>query len=317
MRFLDPLADWLRATGRPVIVTGAGGWLGRAALDMLAEALGEAFYRQVTAYAARARPIVLASGQLVAARDFSDLAASTVGDALILHFAFLTREHARRLPPADYAAANQAITGAMLAFLQRNGAAGLLLPSSGAARDNDFARNPYGALKCADEAAFAEAAAKLSFPAAIIRVFNLAGPYINKLDTYALACVIADLRAGGPVRLRAAHPVWRSYTHVADVLNVALGLIRRGESLPVFDTAGETPVEIGELALRAAAVLGVPAVVERPDWQTEAADRYLGDWAGYARAADLAGVPLQTLDQQIRDTATYLAGLQRPPLAPP
>jgi len=318
MRLLDPVADWLRATCLPVIVTGAGGWLGRAALDMLAAALGsEAFYRQVTAYAARARPIVLASGQLVAARDFADLADSTAAQPLVLHFAFLTREHAGRLKLADYAAANRAITGAMLACLQRNGAAGLLLPSSGAARDNDMTRNPYGALKCEDEAAFAATAASLGFPAAIIRVFNLAGPYINKLDTYALACIIADLRAGGPVRLRAAHPVWRSYTHVADVLNVGLGLIQRGARLPVFDTAGEIPVEITDLAMRAAAVLGIPAVIERPEWQAGAADRYLGDFAGYQQAAALAGVTLQTLDQQIRDTAAYLAGLERPPISPP
>jgi nucleoside-diphosphate-sugar epimerase len=317
MRLLDPVADWLRDARVPVIVTGAGGWLGRAALDMLAEALGKAFYAQVTAYAARERPIVLASGELVAARNFKDLADSTVGPALVLHFAFLTREYAGKLPPADYAAANRAISGAVLAFLQRNGAVGLLVPSSGAARDNDMTRNPYGALKCEDETAFTQAAARLGFPAAIIRVFNLAGPYINKLDSYALACVIADLRAGGPVRLRAAHPVWRSYTHVADVLNVGLGLIQRGASLPVFDTAGEIPVEIGDLAMRAAAVLGMPAVIERPDWQAGAADRYLGDFGGYRQAAALAGVKLQTLDWQIADTATYLAGLERAPLSPP
>jgi nucleoside-diphosphate-sugar epimerase len=166
--------------------------------------------------------------------------------------------------------------------------------------------NPYGEAKLEDEARFAALGQALGIPTVLTRVFNLSGPFINKVNSYALACIIRDILARRPVELRAAHPVWRGYAHVVDVLTIALGLLRRGESPPVFDTWGE-PVEISGLAARAAALLGWPeAEVIRPAWQNAAADRYLGDADQYLAHAKSLGWEPASLDRQILDTADYL-----------
>ncbi|GLR67315.1 hypothetical protein GCM10010909_19960 [Acidocella aquatica] len=299
------LAGALRLRDVPVVVTGTGGWLGQAALEMLEGALGEDFARRVRVYAAAARDVRLRCGLVVQARAFAELEREAGPPGLVLHFAFLTRGFAQA---PDFEAVNRRITAAVRGYIERNGAAGVFIPSSGAAyrAEHDI----YGALKLEDEAVFAALAKRLGFPAVIPRIFNLAGPFINNVNHYALACMIADVAGGRPVRLRAAHPVWRSYAHVGDVLSIGLAGLLRGVTLEGFDTAGEVEVEIGDLAARVARVMGAGgAEIIRPAWREGAADYYTGDMAGYRRAAALAGVSLRGLDEQIADTAGYLASL--------
>ncbi len=313
LRLAPALADALRGAGTPVIVTGATGWLGLAALEMLDGALSAAMPGSVLAFASQAREITLRSGRRVWLRPYDALATIETQPALILHFAFLTRGHAGR---ADYVAVNRRISELMQDFIARAGARGVFVPSSGAVYradgglDDDITSNPYGVLKHEDEVIFAAMGQRLGFPCAIMRIFNLAGPFINNLAHYALACIIADVRRGGPVVLRASHPVWRSYAHVGDVLSIGLAILLQGLSPGVFDSAGETPLEIGALAgLVSQCLLGRPVPIHRPDWQAGVADRYLGDFTAYQRAAKLAGVTLRLINQQIIDTAEYLAGL--------
>jgi UDP-glucuronate decarboxylase len=286
----------------PVVITGAGGWLGQAALEMFAAAVPPA---QIHAFGSTARVQNLRNGMSIPIQPLTALPVLMVRDAIIFHFAFLTREHAGNMPLAVYTEANRAISGTVEAFIQQHGARGLFVPSSGAAYTADSVHNPYGALKVEDEWRFAALGQQLSIPAINIRVFNLSGPFINKLDSYALACIIRDLLADRPVTLHAGRPIWRGYAHVADILNIALGLIVNGTSPPVFDSWGE-PIELSTLAARAAALLHKPLTIERPEWQYGAADKYLGNAAAYLAHAEACGVKPTSLDQQILDTADYL-----------
>jgi nucleoside-diphosphate-sugar epimerase len=285
--------------GSPIIITGAGGWLGQAALEMFAAAVP---LGQIHAFGSAARLQRLRNGASIPVQPLTALPALTAPGAIIFHLAFLTREHAGKMPVAAYVETNRAISGTVEDFICRHGARGLFVPSSGAAYTADPAKNPYGMLKLEDEARFAA----LGIPAVNMRVFNLAGPFINKLESYALACIIRDLQADRPVTIRATHPVWRGYAHGADVLNIALGLMLRGGTPPVFDTWGE-PIELSALAARAATLLGKPLTIQRPEWQNGAADQYLGDAASYLSHAAALGFEPASLDQQILDTAAYLA----------
>jgi len=287
--------------------------MGRAALEMLDSAFGAEMLARVTVFASAPREIKLRSGRVVAARGFAELGHATAPPSLILHFAFLTRGHAAE---AGYIAANQHISELVQKFINRNGALGIFIPSSGAvycpdgALETEITRNPYGALKHQDEKIFQKLAEEQNFPAAIIRIFNLAGPFINNLGAYALATIIKDVTAGGPISLRANHPVYRSYAHIEDVLNIAMAILLRRLDLGIFDTGGEPALEIGELATRISLRLaGKTLPILRPDWQNQPEDRYLGDVSAYRRAAELTGTVLHDLDQQILDTARYLEAL--------
>ncbi len=311
--FAPEVAEGLRRNTAPIIVTGAGGWLGQAALEALDEALGEVMPERVIAFASTAKPLVLRSGRGIAVRAYDTLGELVMGPALILHFAFRTRGFARE---EGYIETNRRITRTMQRFIARNGAFGMFVPSSGAVYGpgrvlhQNLEADPYGALKYEDELIFGALARQHGFPVAIIRIFNLAGPCMNNLTGYALACIITDVLRGGPVQLRAAHPVLRGYAHVGDVLNIALSLLLGRHELPVFDSAGEKALEIGESAqLVSRLIAGKELPVERPEWQAGAPDRYLGDMQSYAAAAGLAGVALRPLEVQIRDTAGYIRTL--------
>ncbi len=277
----------------------------------LDNALGETLLSRVQAFSTASRMLALPSGRSVTARPYESLKELETAPALILHFAFRTRGYARE---PGYVETNRAISAVMQNYISHSGALGLFVPSSGAVYGADriphqnIAADPYGALKYEDELTFSGLAKRLGFPAVVMRIFNLAGPGMNNLTGYALACIITDILRGGPIALRAAHPVWRSYTHVADVLNIALSLLLKGDSPAVFDTAGEPGIEIGDLArLVSRAIAGTELpVIRPPGWETAVPDRYLGDMASYAKAAAQAGVVLHPLEQQILDTAYYI-----------
>ncbi len=191
----------------------------------------------------------------------------------------------------------------------------MFLASSGAvygpgrAFDEDLARNPYGVLKRRDELLFADACRAAGTRLAVARIFNLSGPYINKLDSYALASFLIDALAGRPIAIRAAQRVERSYVHVGDVVGLALAILLDPTNEAVaFDTAGERVVEVGELAAMVRDLVGRPDLdIGRPPVDaSRPADRYVGDGAAMTALARRYGLARLDLAEQVRQTAEYL-----------
>ena len=308
-------ADSMRPSGsRREATRGAKGWVGRATLEMLAEALGPAGLRhRVLAFGATDRRLVLRGGLEVEIAALDRLDSVEPRPALILHYAFLGREKTAEMPLADYVAANARIGAILHRAIERLRPAGLFLSSSGAAvAGGDLAANPYGVLKRRDETEFAAASAAAGTRLIMARIFNLAGPYINKLAGYALASFLLDALAGRPVTIRAARRVERSYVHVGDVVALALAALLdpAGDAL-AFETAGERVVEVGDLARLLLDTLGRPDLpIERPAPDPALpADRYVGDPAAMRALAARHGLALTPLPDQIRHTADYIAGL--------
>jgi len=161
--------------------------------------------RKFTPSAQARGPIHCATAAPLPIHALHELARLEAGAPLVFHMAFLTREYAGKMPVDQYIATNRAISATVEEFIRRNGARGVFVPSSGAVYAPP--PNPYGQGKLEDEARFAALGQALGIPTVLMRVFNLAGPFINKLDSYALACIIRDILARRPVTLRAAHPV--------------------------------------------------------------------------------------------------------------
>ena len=298
------------------VVTGATGWLGRASLGVLESLLGAQFPARVQAYASKAGATLLQSGRSVPYRALDDIAALPRSRRYVfLHCAFLGKERVSDLPLADFLKLNEAISEKVCAAARTVEAAGFFVPSSGAVygRDrvlaDDIEKNPYGVMKLRDEARFSELADALHCPLVIARVFNVAGPYINKTGAYALGSILEDALQHRVVRLRAAKPVIRSYVHVNDLIRLVLGILENSASgKTLFDTVGETEIEVGDLARLALTVLGQPdGIIERPPLDPDAPeDRYVGDRTALAALLVQRGMTLQPLSQQILDTAEFL-----------
>ena len=90
-----PFSESIRAhllnTENPIIVTGGSGWIGRATISMLQDALGATFTRRVKVFCSSEKSFIV-DGSKVHALSFSELNAHGASNALLLHFAYLTRE---------------------------------------------------------------------------------------------------------------------------------------------------------------------------------------------------------------------------------
>jgi nucleoside-diphosphate-sugar epimerase len=295
-----------------VVVVGAGGWLGLATLELLQRLLGADFDRRVRAFGSNARMLHLRGGVQVEQAAAHDLRRLPPAPSLVLHLAYLTQEKARTMSVEAYEAANRAISANVLEALGPIGATGVFVASSGAAYAADdpgaaASLRLYGSLKREDERAFATWAAQGDRRAAIARIFNLSGPYINKTSSYALACFIADALAGRPVSVAASRPVYRSYVSISQLMSVVLGVLMGDEVGPAcFDTAGDHAREMGEVAAEVAAALGGAVPVVRAPLSSDAADRYVGDGARYDELRLRYGVGPASFTNQILETAQFM-----------
>ncbi len=303
---LDLVGSALAGRQESFAVTGATGWFGATALDLLYGALGDDAPTRVTAYASAERTVVVGDGRRVAVRPLSDLLQARPSPSVLMHFAYLTRDKVAELGTQEYVTRNVALSASVLEAVRRLRPRHVIVASSGAvyATDGGLARDvvadPYGSLKRLDELAFRAAADEVGATCVVPRVFSVAGPHMTKPEKYALGDMLATARAGRPVFVRAAGPVYRSYCGVDEVVALSLWASLRGMSL-TFDSGG-TVVEMSELAATVASVAG-GRLVQRASFDPGLpADRYCGDPGPMAALAREAGLRMRDLPELLRAT---------------
>jgi UDP-glucuronate decarboxylase len=313
VRPVDLVAEALRGTDEIVAVTGATGWFGGVALDLLYEALGDQAATRVVGYASSAREVTVSDGRTVGVRPLVALLSQDPPPTTLLHCAFLTREKVAVLGIDSYASRNLAITATVLGALSKHEPRCVVAMSSGAVYSStgglvsDLLADPYGTLKHVDELAFRAATRDVGGICVIPRVFSVAGARMTKPELYALGSMIEMARAGGPIEVRALGPVFRSYCGVDEVLALAVWAGLSGRDV-VFDTCGPV-VEVEELARVVAQEHGLDADVVRRTLDPDVApDRYVGDGRLMETLANEAGLSLRPLPALVRETSAWLTG---------
>jgi nucleoside-diphosphate-sugar epimerase len=322
VRAVDLVADALRGTDDIVAVTGATGWFGAVALDLLYDALGDQAAARVVGYASSAREVVVSGGRTVTVRALDDLIAQDPAPTTLLHCAFLTREKVTALGIDAYVSQNVAITSTVCGAIAKHKPRHVVAMSSGAVYSStgglvcDLRADPYGTLKHVDELALRAATRDAGGVCVIPRVFSVAGARMTKPALYALGSMIGMATGGGPIEVRARGPVFRSYCGVDEVVALALWVALSGRDA-VFDTCG-TVVEVEELARVVAQVHGLDVDVVRRAWDPAVApDRYVGDGRAMAALADEAGLTLRPLPDLVRETTAWLTGGSENETPPP
>jgi nucleoside-diphosphate-sugar epimerase len=299
----------LRQSACRIVITGASGWLGRATLDLLREALGDTFDARVECFGSQSADVRLSAARTVKQRPLSELGTLPPKPTLLLHFAFLTKDRAETMPEAEYCTANRAIRHIVLDALEPIGVEAAFVASSGAARHADDASAApamrlYGMLKREDEDAFAGWAEACGASATIARIFNISGPHINKVRSYALSSLMLDALAGKSVVVRAPHEVRRGYVAIRELMSLAFALlIERRKGVIRFDSGGQN-IELGSLAAMIASSMNCP--VERPPFRAGRPDIYLGDDRSYRLLLDRYAIEPVPLADQIEETAAFL-----------
>jgi UDP-glucuronate decarboxylase len=311
-----PAVAALSADERRIVVVGAGGWVGRAFLRGLHEALGKAaFGERVVSFGSSTRAVDLGDSITLTQRPLGTLADLPPQPSAVFHLAFLTKDKVAGMDLDAYRTANRELSGTVYHALNAIGADRLFVASSGAAA---FADDPdasedlrvYGALKREDEDRFANwAMADGGRRAVITRIYSLSGPFINKHETYALASFISDALAARPIAVRAPMRVVRSYVGIRELMSLVIVQLLGDEGRQVhrFDSGGQ-PLELGEVAAEVARVLG--GSVERAPITVPRDNVYAGSAETYAALLGVAGIAQLSLERQIAETATTLQELQ-------
>lgn len=316
LSFPEQLAVKISQSPCGFVVTGGGGWIGQATLEMLESALGDALPDRVSVFGSSNRDLVLRSGRTLSCRELKHISAIKKAPTFFVHCAFLTKDRLADQSVESFIAANKDISDTVAMALEASDARGLFVPSSGAvykkgtrALDDDLQKNAYGVMKVADEKRFVDLAARKNMPLCMPRLFNLAGPFINKLEIYALASMIGAVLRGEPISIRASHNVVRSYIHVADLVTLAFSMLLepQADDQAVFDTSGAESLEMQELAERVREALQRPDLaIQRPDRVDGRDDIYVGDGRVMKNMMQARGMVLTPMVQQIRDTASFI-----------
>ncbi|CAD6879884.1 hypothetical protein [Methylomonas albis] len=315
------ILDCLFSKQSHIAVTGASGWLGRAALELFSALYGDEFNGRVSAYGSREQQIILDDGRTVSVRPLTEIIhRHTQHDIYLFHFAFLTKDKVGGYTDDEYIRLNNDIRSLVMQVLKQSQVKAVLLSSSGAVYDylndsnRDKSANLYGRLKYEDELLIEEICNKYDIKLLIPRIFNLSGPYINKLSAYALSSIITNVVAGENVVIRANKFVFRSYIYILDLLLLCIRMMfsERFEKIVRFDTVGDETVEVGELAVKVCKLLDVADLtIERPNIIGDEADSYLGNEQPIKEIIKGFEFPVTGLDRQILETAEYIRNLSK------
>lgn len=308
----------LREDSRRIVITGPGGWLGRATLDLITNALGvEEAHRRVHCFGSQTKRIELERGVQFEQLPLASMAYLSAQPTMVLHLAFLTKDKVANMDEAEYGRANRALSRMVADCLDTIGADRLFLASSGAAA---YADDPeaaadlrlYGRLKRDDEELFSAWAEAQSCQrrALISRIFSLSGPYINKHQTYALASFILDALSGRTICVNAPTRVVRSYVAIRELMSLVFtALLADDENSVVRFDSGGMPMELSEVAACVADVIG-PLAVNRNPLGDGRGNQYSGDGDRYQNLLSRYGVDPVDIERQVAETAAYLARKQ-------
>lgn len=290
------------------VVTGPSGWIGQAMLARLAAATGSRLGGRVTAFASSARRMALPWGEQIDVRALDTITADDVRDAHVIHLAYLTKEKADLLGERRFMDGNLAIDDALASAIAAAAPASLFVASSGAASLAAAGRDyhPYGMAKLRQEARFLEWGGKAGVPVIAGRIFNIAGPHINKVRSYAISNFAVQARESGTIAIEATVPVFRSFLHVNDLCDLVIAAaLNRVQRTGPIDLCGAETVEMEDLASLVADASG-GATVHRAALGYGSSSAYLGDYTDTKLLAMELGIALSPLRKQVEDTIDWL-----------
>lgn len=308
------LRSAIRDGGLSIAVTGGGSWLGRAFLETLAaeELLPAPDRLRVFASASR---LMAVSGRDVAVEALAGAPPLAGGPWLLVHFAFLGKERTQGLPTAAFIAENDAIRRETLRIAKSADGLRMVFASSGAVYGPDRVLiddpevSPYGWCKVMHERAIQAWCAQRDVPLVVPRIFNIGGPWINKVESYALSSFILSALRDGVIRIMARRPVFRSFVHVCELNRVLCeAVLSLSEpAMIAFDTAGREVLEMSDLAdLVATAVQPKLITIERSPIFEGDPDYYVGSGQTYQTLLARQGTRSCGIHRIVADTVAYL-----------
>lgn len=108
----------------------------------------------------------------------------------------------------------------------------------------------------------------------IARCFAFVGRWLPRERHFAIGNFIADGLQGRPIRVKARHPVYRSYMYADDLVKWLMVMaVKASSTCESYNVGSDQAVDISKLADIVAEELGV--TVDKPNFHEEKIDRYI------------------------------------------
>lgn len=108
----------------------------------------------------------------------------------------------------------------------------------------------------------------------IARCFAFVGRWLPRVQHFAIGNFIEDGLQGRPIKVKATHPVYRSYMYADDLVKWLMVMVDKASSAcEIYNVGSDQAVSMGELAACVAEVFGT--TVDKPTCAEEKIDRYI------------------------------------------
>lgn len=290
------LADLPLGPADRVLVTGASGWLGASLMRRLLPQSSRLGF-EVRGVASAPRTVACL-GSSFDVQAWDDDAVRAWDPTVLVHAAFVTRDHLDRMSEPEFAERNRSLTARAVEVARLPSIRSVVHVSSGASVAD--VPDLYGLLKIEQEQQFAGLARPDGRSIVNARVWSVSGPCCPKPDAFAFVSFIRDALSTGRIHVNAPGEVWRRYVDAGEFMELALRAAAAGRTMHI-DSTGDL-VELHDLAARVAEVLGA-TVTSAPADRSQPPRHYHSDSRVMDRLAAEDGIRLSGLDAQIVSTS--------------
>jgi nucleoside-diphosphate-sugar epimerase len=235
-------------TFKHLVVSGATGWLGG---ELIVELLKHNDFQHSNIVAISSTDGTFRLNNTMLNHISFESIKNIYSDCCYFDFAFLTREKLKLMTEEKYKEINTKIIKDSVSFIKSNKPKMVVLASSGAVYGSNLGVNSmnndlYGRLKLTQEIEIGNACREVGSKLLTIRIFNLSGSGMRKIDTFALAEFVFKSLKNQDIFIQSNYLVTRRYCDISQLLKLVLCLIFENQDI-TFDTGG-VKVEIRELA---------------------------------------------------------------------
>lgn len=237
-----------------LVITGPTGWVGQALLAQLFEPGTEDSLKpdeDIKLFGSREGKIRLGDDFSLPVQPLAAITPDDVRGARVIHLAYLTKDKIEISGEKEFRKKNRSIDTILLKALENSSPSSIFVASSGAARqaESSGVGDAYAFAKLEQENRFLAYGRSHQVPVLCGRIFNLSGPFINKLEEYAISNFVLQALNTGIIRIEAPHPTFRSFLHVRDLCRLVLRSSRSGfEARRPIDLCGNEVLEMKNIA---------------------------------------------------------------------
>ncbi len=232
-----------------VLITGATGWLGHAALQAVKKVFPEVRQEDLQLYASRERLHFDPSYGVVKVNDLTMNNYTSKNIDLFIGLALKTRDYSTKMDKQEYLEGNKVLIQKHLEIMESTNPNKVLLISSGVVSqylEGRQALDPYTEIKLLEEKLYNQFAKKTNSKLIILRLWGATGELMTEPLKYAIGNLIYQAETTGQIIINSKRKVYRRYADATQIFEVLIHAIEKNYCGTL--NSGGVTVEIGALA---------------------------------------------------------------------